>query len=115
MKITSTQPAIAANMIYSCVLHSTVGSYLQNTLFRTITIIVLNMKCVQQCEGHKDTNNILEKDRSRNVVKALIIDAVESHLLLKCAKYQQPFSCSYDVIRLQQPSLLVYSADFIIL
>ena len=31
----------------------------------------------------KDTNKILEKVTSKNVAKALIIDAVEFHLLLK--------------------------------
>ena len=31
----------------------------------------------------EDTNKIFKKERSRNVVKALIIDAVESHLLLE--------------------------------
>ena len=42
----------------------------------------------QSCLGKvynsvKDTNKILEEVSSKNVVKALIIDAVESHLLLK--------------------------------
>ena len=31
----------------------------------------------------KNTNKTLEKERSRNVVKALIMDALESQLLLK--------------------------------
>ena len=31
----------------------------------------------------KNTNKTLEKERSRNVVKALIMDVFESHLLLK--------------------------------
>ena len=34
----------------------------------------------------KNTNKTLEKERSRNVVKALIINAVESHLLLRRTK-----------------------------
>ena len=43
--------------------------------------------CVRVCNSVKDSNKIiLEKERTRNVVKALIIDAMESHLLLKPAK-----------------------------
>ena len=35
------------------------------------------------CNSVKDTNKIFEKERSKKVVKALITDALESHLLLK--------------------------------
>ena len=35
----------------------------------------------------KDTNKILEKERFRNVVNALIMDALETHLFLKYVEW----------------------------
>ena len=78
MNITNTQEAIAENMVCSCVWHSTVESKYKKHLLGIL--LYLNEKV---CNSMKDTNKILEKERSKNVVKALIIDAVESHLLLK--------------------------------
>ena len=43
---------------------------------------LLGILCIKEkvFNSVKDTNKILEKERSKNVAKALIIDAVESHL-----------------------------------
>ena len=71
MNTNNTQTAIDANMANSQVWHSILGHITKQSCLGKVYSSV------------KDTNKILEKVSSKNVVKALIIDAVMSHPLLK--------------------------------